>query len=311
MIKPFSKLGVIALLCGLLLVNLASNAAESTSANLISVTNPTLSYGVRIGDKLDRKIVLHIPAPAKIVESTLPKKGNKNDGVELVAITTETEQVKAGTRYTFNLSYQTFAGTSKPLVMQLPALQLSLTNVQNAEVIEVPSWGFWLSPMVTGGIQIAEKNIQPEIMPPLIDVSAHKTRFVIFASVFAFSLLALLYLNADGNWLPFMGGAFAKAHRKLKRLAKASGAKSAVEEKQALVFIHQAFNQHFGANMFARDIDAFIAKHTSFKKLKAEITQFFNESNQSLYAVAPRDSQKIITDLALLSKHLRDCERGV
>lgn len=311
MIKPFSKLGVMALFCGLLLVNLASNAAESTTANLISVTNPTLSYGVRIGDKLDRKIVLHIPAPAKIVESTLPKKGNKNDGVELVAITTETEQVKAGTRYTFNLSYQTFAGTSKPLVMQLPALKLSLTNVQNAEVIEVPSWGFWLSPMVTGGIQIAEKNIQPEIMPPLIDVSAHKTRFVIFASVFAFSLLALLYLNADGNWLPFMGGAFAKAHRKLKRLAKASGAKSAVEEKQALVFIHQAFNQHFGANMFARDIDAFIAKHTSFKKLKAEITQFFNESNQSLYAVAPRDSQKIITDLALLSKHLRDCERGV
>jgi mxaA protein len=128
-------------------------------------------------------------------------------------------------------------------------------------------------------------------------------------------------MNADGNWLPFMGGAFAKAHRQLKRMAKSSMAKSstaktAVEEtsaleKRALVYVHQAFNQHYGANMFARDIEHFVGLRPSFKKMKAEIAQFFDESNQSLYSVEPRNSQKIITDLAQLSKRLRDCERGV
>jgi mxaA protein len=108
-----------------------------------------------------------------------------------------------------------------------------------------------------------------------------------------------------------MGGAFAKAHRQLKRLAKSSGKKTTVEEKQALVYLHQAFNQHFGANMFARDIESFLAKRSGFKKMRAEIAQFFDESNQSLYAVEPRDSQKTITDLVQLSKQLRTCERGV
>jgi mxaA protein len=63
--------------------------------------------------------------------------------------------------------------------------------------------------------------------------------------------------------------------------------------------------------MFARDIEPFVAKRSSFKKMQAEIAQFFDESNQSLYAVEPRDSQKIIADLVQLSKQLRACERGV
>jgi mxaA protein len=94
-------------------------------------------------------------------------------------------------------------------------------------------------------------------------------------------------------------------------MAKSTVAKTAVEEKQALVYVHQAFNKHYGANMFARDIEHFVSLRSSFKKMKAEIAQFFDESNQSLYAVEPRNSQKIIADLVQLSKQLRDCERGV
>jgi mxaA protein len=312
MIKLISKLGVTTLLAGLLSTSFMLNAAEEAiTAKIISLTNPAQTYGVQIGDKLSRKVVLEVPLPFKIAESAFPKKGSKNNGVELVKVSVVTDQQKENSRYTVNLSYQTFANPSKPTVMQLPAEKLRLTGGAKAEILEVPAWNFWFSPIVTGGIETAEKNIQPEAMPPLVEASAHKSRLVMFASLLAVSLLALLYLNADGNWLPFMGDAFAKAHRQLKRLAKSSGAKTAVEEKQALVYIHQAFNQHFGANMFARDIEPFVAKRSSFKKMQAEIAQFFDESNQSLYAVEPRDSQKIITDLAQLSKQLRDCERGV
>lgn len=308
--KTISKLcATTLLLAGFLSASFTLQAAEA--AKIASISNPAKTYGVQIGDKLTRKIVLDVPASLKIAEGAFPKKGSKHNGVELVEVDVVTDKQKENTRYTINLSYQTFTSPIKPTVMQLPIEKLALTGGAKAGVLEVPTWSFWLSPIVTGGIETAQKNIQPEAAPPLVDISAHKTRLALFASMFAASLLALLYMNADGNWLPFMGGAFAKAHRQLKRLAKSSGAKTAVEEKQALVYIHQAFNQHFGANMFARDIESLLAKRTSFKKMKAEIAQFFDESNQSLYAVEPRDSQKIIVDLAQLSKQLRACERGV
>ena len=308
--NPFSKLcAATLLLLGLLSASYNLQAAEA--AKILSLTNPTDTYGVQIGDKLSRKVVLDVPAPFKISEGAFPKKGNKNNGVELVEVSVTTESQKEHTLYTVNLGYQTFTNPNKPSVMQLPAEKFALTGGAKSDAIEVPAWGFWLSPIVTGGIETAQKNIQPEAMPPLVDISAHKTLLVFFASLLTASLLALLYMNADGNWLPFMGGAFAKAHRQLKRLAKSSGTKTAVEEKKALVYVHQAFNQHFGANMFARDIETFMAKRSSFKKMKAEIAQFFDESNQSLYAVEPRDSQKIIEKLVPLSKQLRACERGV
>ncbi len=306
------KIGITALLAGLLSTSFILNAAEEPkAANIVSLTNPAQAFGIQIGDKLSRVVVLEVPAPLKIADTAFPKKGSKNNGVELVEVGVITEQQKELTRYTVNLSYQTFTNPGKPAVMQLPAEKYSLTGGEKGEVIEVPAWNFWFSPIVSGGITAAKKNIQPEIMPPLLDESTHKTRLVVFASLLAASLMALLYMNADGNWLPFMGGAFARAHRQLKRLAKAKGAKTSVEEKQALVYIHQAFNQHFGANMFARDIEHFVEKRSSFKNMKAEIAQFFDESNQSLYAVEPRDSQKIIHDLVQLSKLLRNCERGV
>ena len=312
MTKLILKLGVTALLAGLLLTSFMLNAAEEArTAKLVSLINPTQTYGVRIGDKLSRKLVLDVPAPFKISESAFPKKGSKNNEIELVEVGVITDQQKENTRYTINLTYQIFTSSINPTVMQLPVEKLSLTGGAKSEALQIPAWSFWFSPIVTGGIDAAQKNIHPEAIPPLVGVSVHKTRFAIFVSLLAASLLALLYLNADGNWLPFMGGAFAKAHRQLKRLAKLSSAKTAVEEKQALVYIHQAFNQHFGANMFASDIEPFVAKRASFKKMQAEIAQFFDESNQSLYAVELRNSPKIIADLVQLSKELRACERGI
>ncbi|MDP1659832.1 MAG: hypothetical protein Q8L73_10850 [Methylotenera sp.] len=314
MIKPISKLCATALMLVGLSANFTLQAEEEANpkaAKIVSLTNPAQTYGVQIGDQLSRKIVLEVPAPLKIAEGAFPKKGSKNNGVELVEVEVQTDQQKAHTLYTINLSYQTFTSPNKPIVMHLPAEKLALTGGTKAETLEVPAWGFWLSPIVTGGIEAAQKNIQPDAMPPLVDIRAHKTRLGVFLSMLVASLLGLLYMNADGNWLPFMGGAFAKAHRQLKRMAKSTAAKTAVEEKQALVYVHQAFNQHFGANMFARDIEHFVSLRSSFKNMKTEIAQFFNESNQSLYAVEPRNSQKIIADLAQLSKQLRDCERGV
>lgn len=287
-------------------------AAENTqTAKVVSVTNPAKTYGVEIGDKLSRKIVLQVPAPFKIADTAFPKKGSKHDGVELVYVDVAVDQKNELTLYTLSLSYQSFVNSSKPTVMYLPAVKVALTGGAEVAALDIPAWGFWFSPIVYGDIRVAQKNIQPEFLPPMVDGRMHQSLLIAFASLLILSLIALVYINADAKWLPFMGGAFAKAHRQLKRLANSPATKTIAHEKQALVYVHQAFNQHFGANMFAYDIERFINKHAGFKHKKDEIAHFFDSSNQSLYANEQRSSQKIIADLVLFSKSLRDCERGV
>lgn len=282
---------------------------DASVAKIISVTNPSTNYKVHIGDQLTRKIVLEVPAPHQVLG--FPKKGTRKDGVELVEVSTVIDQQKKHTLYTVHLSYQPFSSTNTPSVMQLPAEKFALSKGSQPSSLTLPAWHFWFSPLVTGGIEAAIKNIQPDFKPPTVEVHKHQIRFFVFLSMLILSLLALLYINADSQWLPFMGGAFAKAHRQLKRLSKTRHAKSEQDEKQAFVYMHQAFNRHYGANIFARDIEHFVTLKPSFKKMKLSIQQFFDASNQSLYATEPRDSAQVIASLVQLSKQLRDCERGV
>jgi mxaA protein len=297
-------------------LSLSSSGAITSDADanvaepkIVAITNPGASYNVHIGDKLRRKAVLEVPVPYQLETNAFPKKGTKDKGVELVDVNVEVDQLKSKTIYTVNLSYQAFASANTPTVMQLPAEKFVLTG--GTKTMELPAWGFWFAPLVKGDTNVAAKNIQPDFKPPLVEISAHKTRLILFLSMLVASLLAMLYVNADGNWLPFMGGGFAKAHRRIKRLAKNTLPKTQVEEKQALVYVHQAFNKHYGANIFARDIEHFLTLRPSFSKMKDEIEQFFNYSNQSLYSVDTRDSAKVIENLVGLSKQLRDCERGI
>lgn len=277
---------------------------------VLTVKNPPSTNDVHIGDVLRRTVVVEAPTAMTLAENALPKKGSKHDGIELVGLALQSQPQSGHTQYTLQLSYQVFAVSNYPSVMHLPAQKLTFTGAA-ASTVEVPAWGFWFSPLVTGGTATARKNLLPEFKTPLIDSRADQQRLGLFLTLLVASLAALLYINADGHWLPFMGGAFARAHRQLKRLAKSSRPKTAVEEKKALVYLHQAFNQHYGANIFARDIEEFVNLRPGFKGLQSEITQFFEASNQSLYDVKPCDSRQVIAQLVQLSKQLRDCERGV
>lgn len=279
---------------------------------VITVTNPPAAHGVHIGDVLTRTIVLEVPATYTLTDKGLPKKGSKHNGIELVGVAWQSKTHAERIRYTLQLDYQVFAASSVPVVMYLPAEKLALNHPPAADTqLEVPAWGFWFSPLVAGGTSTAKQNIRPEVKTPLIDNQIHQQWLAVSVVVSVISLLALLYINADGQWLPFMGGAFARAHRQLKRLARSSRPQTAVEEKKALVYLHQAFNRHYGANIFARDIEHFLTLRPAFKGMQREITQFFEASNQSLYETGARDSRQVITQLVQLSKRLRDCERGV
>src|SRR3546814_19712532 len=141
--------------------------------------------------------------------------------------------------------------------MKLPAESLQLSDGQK---VEIPSWYFWFSPLVNTPLVNVLPNVQPMYKTPLIDQSRHESALVIYLSLLVIGLIGIIYVNADRQWLPFMGGAFSRAHRSIKKVAR-SREDDHTKVKKALVNLHQAFNETYGRNHLLPDIDDFIKQH--------------------------------------------------
>ena len=279
--------------------------AQATEARIVRIINPAQNNGIRIGDVLHRSIELEMEQPYQLSANPLPLKGASSDGIELAGIAVDATRQDGKTVYRIDMDYQVFAHAPAPVVMQLPAEKFVLTGGPRAVSVGVPAWGFWFSPLVAGGMANAKQNLQPQSRPAPLDSRLHRNGLVACICIFLVGLAGLVYVNADRSWLPFMGGAFAQAHRKLKRLPA-----DAVAEKKALLHLHQAFNAVYGANLFAADIDNFLAMHPRFTRLKGEIVAFFDKSSRSLFG-RQQHGARLLPELVALSKGLRDCERGV
>lgn len=280
--------------------------AQTVEARIVSIANPVRSNGIHIGDVLQRTVTLDVAPPYQISKQAFPTKGANQNGLELVDFKVETTSSGHDTRYRLEYRYQVFAHAKVPTVMQLPMEKLALTGGPRALTIDVPAWHFWFAPLVDADLQTAKANLQPQHKPELVDQEKHRMQLAGFVALLVASLAAIVYCNADRRWLPFMGGPFARAHRRIKRLPGTLGT-----EKTALAHLHQAFNQTHGSNLFARDIEAFLAAHPAYARMRQEIGAFFRRSNQALFDAAPGDGVAFIGELVVLSKTLRDCERGL
>ena len=280
--------------------------AQESDAKILNVINPTISNGIQVGDVLNRTLVIEVNTPYQISKTALPMKGEVRNGIELADIAVNSTVKTNKNIISIALHYQVFASAAKPIVMQLPEETFVLTGGTKDFWIKVPAWHFWFSPLVAEGLSNAKDNLQPQYKPTLMDVSAHHVRFWLSLGLLITGLLGLIYINADKRWLPFMNGAFAQAHRHLKKLPSNSDS-----EKKALAYMHQAFNTIHGENLFANEIEQFLAIHPKFSTLKTDITTFFAQSNAALFDHAQQDSEQCMRSLITLSKRLRDCERGV
>lgn len=284
----------------------ASNPAGPETARILPPANPS-SVGVHVGDVLKRSFVVEVAQPYQISRASLPAQGTRRDGIELNDIQISSEAKGEHTHYRVKLVYQVFAHTNTPSVMQLPAEQLALTGGPQALTVKLPAWRFWFSPLANGRVDNAKQLMMPQQPTPLLDTRRHLHAAWACAAVALLALISLVYINADRRWLPFMGGAFAQAHRRLRKLL--TPADSAASEQGWLV-LHHAFNKVYGANVFAGDVDDFVARHPQYARLHADIRAFFTRSGHALFGGQAQGAE--LRDYLLgLSRQLRDCERRV
>jgi mxaA protein len=256
---------------------------------------------------LVRQVNILAKTDEPITPKSLPIKGTRVAGMELSEVNLSQEVKKSETRYMLELRYQVFAHATQAAEMQLP--QETITIIDGEE-LQLPAWKFWYSPLVNSDLESAKTTILPQAKASLIDQNSRLMRLLAFAGLFLLGAIGLVYINADRYLLPFMGGNFSRAHRKVKTIAK-KRASEANAPKDALAHLHEAFNQQFGRGLYPNKIDAFLASHPAFNKLKMEITAFFDLSNQTQFGDAPKDNAQVMEKILSFSKQLRDCERGV
>jgi len=282
------------------------NAAEKMTT-ITNITEPAKKISVQIGDVLTRKVMILAKITEKITPKHLPVKGTRTAGMELSEVHVSQAVEKTQTRIMIELRYQVFAHATQATKMQLPKEVITLVQ---GEELTVPAWEFWYSPLVNADLEGAKKTLLPQAKVSLIDQSGNLSRLLVFSGLFLVGCIGLIYINADRYWLPFMGGNFARAHRQIKTIAKVKTA-DASAPKEALGLLHDAFNQLFGRGLYLNKIDSFMEEHPEFSKLKTEIAAFFDLSNQELFSDSSVENNQVIQKTLVISKQLRDCERGV
>jgi mxaA protein len=304
----------IALACALFLLASMSTAAELYE---LHIQNPEKQIGYVVGDVFTRTVELNVKAPYKLSAASIPTKGLQQKGIELRAVKVTEKETSKSTRYQLQLKYQIF--TSGPTVRKLEIAKhpLIITHAGKSFKINIPQWKFRVSPLAVNGEVYIEQDMSPYRGPMLVETT--HTKYLLGTSLLI-TLLAtfgLIYINADLTWFPGMGGPFAMSYRKISSLSEANIAETGSAEASALIqqattSIHHAFNQTFGENVFATDIDLFVQKHPAFAHIKQEISQFFKASNHVLFAVNARDKTQVsIAALMQFCAQCRHCERNV
>jgi mxaA protein len=304
----------IILMVSLLMHGALANAADEKAkpaktmvSKIVKIVNPTNKVGIQIGDVLKRKVFITVLSDKKITPKSIPLKNTRTEGVELVDVKVSNAEKDNSNQFLIELTYQVFSKASQPLAMALPKEAIRILDTEN---LVLPAWRFWYSPLVDTTLDQAVKHVQPQDKSPLLETKSHWQKLLAYGALLLAGLLGLFYINADANWLPWMGGNFAKAHKKIKRLHKDEA--NAAQSEQALAALHAAFNQTYGRNLFENEVDTFVSEHKAFGKVTSDIKAFFKQSNQALFVGDSKtENAALMQQLLSLSKQLRDVERGV
>lgn len=303
---------------------LALFAITSFAASIyeLRIQNPKKQAAYVVGDKFTRTFELDLKEPYRLAQASIPAKGSTVNGIELSSVKINQKQSSKVNSYTVQLEYQIFTSAATVKKLEIGKYPLKITGAGKSYIITVPAWQFRVSPLATHNETYLEQDMSAYRGPMLVNAGIAKLLLGTFLGLTLIATLGLIYINEDRAWFPGMGGPFAMSYRKIMSLeandtAIANNADNVLLQ-QATSNIHRAFNQTYGENLFAADIDRFLEKHPGFTGIRNEIIQFFQLSNLILF----RPSQPVKTNpietnqfsiaaLASFCEQCRHCERGV
>lgn len=287
----------------------------------IKITDPVKLVGYTVGDVIEREVFLTIKAPYKLIDTSLPIPGYEKRyrgqliGIELKSISHEKDESKDESTHRIKLAYQVFTNNVVAKNAALGPEYLNLINTKDSKDLvkyRIPLLSVAISPIAIFGAVKVENNMSTFLGPLLMPKDKEQQALKVSVIVLVLGLLGLVYIMGQHAWLPRMGGAFAKAHRQVRKTANTTEGL-----QQAVSVTHQAINASAGMSVFNDNTAAFLQAHPKFSPMRDELETFFGLSRQvyfepkfqmqNAFGAAQNPHQWLLQ----FTRRCRDCERGL
>jgi len=230
--------------------------------------------------------MIDVSEPYRLDIDVLPESGRLNLWLERRPLSVVSSPIERGTRYSIDITYQILGAIDRAQRLRTPEIKLTLLDNGKALTKAVPSWGFGVSPLISGNEHVdgTEEGLWPDEPPPRIPVRPYAVRFLLAIG----ALLALVGYLTWRQWgLPWTRrrrGPFARACGQLVELGRQDLTELAYQ--RALECLHDAFNTSAGWAVFESRLDDFFGERWEFQPARAQVEAFYRESGAIFFAGA-------------------------
>jgi len=268
-------------------------------------------FGYTIGDVFDHGISITVDDPWRLDPDSLP--GNERIGLwfERQLLRLDESRVAKGTQYRLKIRYQIFNAPANPLEVFTPALELRIVNGGKQMPVFVREWGATIVPLTSGDTlrPVDYLKLQPPIRPP--PRNSHTPGLLLAAggAGLLFSLTVTAYMFGRLPGVRRTRGPFARTLKRIKALPGAGTEADAY--RQALRYLHQAFNETAGRVVTGDELDRFFTEQPRHARLREPIEDLFSRTRLEFFEPGRLPADRDIAELLKLCRHCRDVERGL
>ncbi len=282
--------------------------AEEGAVLRVEASEPR-AFGYQVGDHLQRRVVVHVPQGWTLDESSLPRPGGRGLALELRAVQRSDAREPGGQRLQLDLDYQVFLAPAEPRTVEIAPQRLRFQGVGRVEEVLVEAWPVTIAPLVQAEAPLRRGlgEMQPDRVPPLIDIAPLRTRLLAYGVVAALLLagLALAYLGPP--WRAARRRPFGVAWRQLHGLPERP---DDARWRNACLALHAALDRSAGEVLLEPGLEGFLQRQPGFTPLREDLRRFLRTSSAQFFGGAAREPDDGRW-LVALCRRCRDAERGL
>jgi mxaA protein len=285
---------------------LAALATSAAHAQAVQTQEPR-AYGYVVGDLVERRAEITLPAGARIAEASLPRRGRIDTWLELRDVVLRPHRGGAE----LHLVYQVVNAPRQVATVELPALTLALEGTAQ-RAIDVEAWPITVSAMTPNYVlaRAGLDELQPDIAPQREPLVPRLLRLGLWTTLCAAALylLALRRFPQLAWWR--RRAPFRSALLDLRRLARQRDRDAAYPA--ALQRLHTAFDTAAGQALFAERLEPLFEAQPPLRALADEVHAFYAQSRRTFFAAAaPAQADgEAMTALLALARRLAQHERA-
>lgn len=288
-----------AALCFMGLPALAADATAAPRAAAAEDTGEPRAFGYTVGDVVERRVLLDLPAGTTVDPASLPSPGGRGKALELRSVSLQGREL--------HLSYQVFLAPRELRVLEMPPVLLRLVGGPRPMDLRVDAWPVAVGPLTqeSPSPRRGLGDLRPDAAPLQVDTGPLRRRLAVWGLVALLPLVWLLHVYVG---LP----AWRRRHRPFGQAWQAlrglPATPSAAQRRAAWQQVHAALNRSAGEVVFEAGLARFLAAQPRFAVLGAEWQQFFERSRAEFFAGSGQGGDTAW--LQAFCRRCRDAERG-